>query len=312
MVPPKKKTNDNYITLMLLPHFSGKPIFSLKLKQSILYTFVILLGAMLLIFFLSLFYSSSLTRKLINYSSLIAQTKYHQYQINLVRKKIATLDIQLRDLMQKDQQLRGIIGMSPSTFSPPAHSEVKKKINEYQNLSIEKLQLLMDQILVESRTRESSYDFLTKRIHEFQLRFAHTPSIIPLIGSLSAGFGFRRHPFSGGVEFHRGIDIMTWMGAPIKAAADGIVEKADWNYGYGRTVIIDHQHGLKTLYGHTSRFLVREGMQVKKGQLIAEAGSTGMSTGVHLHYEVHRGETVISPAPYLNLTLLTALKSNYW
>jgi len=173
--------------------------------------------------------------------------------------------------------------------------------------TLEGLDIFLAQLETETGIRKASYDYLSDLIKQYQTRFTHTPSITPLSGRLSAGFGWRRHPIFRTMEFHQGLDVMTWYGAPIRAAADGVVEKADWNYGYGKAVIIDHGYGIKTLYGHLSRFLVRQGMTVRKGQWIAEAGSTGISTGVHLHYELRKEETATSPVPYLNMDMLTAI-----
>lgn len=109
---------------------------------------------------------------------------------------------------------------------------------------------------------------------------------------------------------HKGIDIPAWPGAPIVATADGIVIYASTATGFGLLVAISHRYGFQTLYGHCSKLLVRKGQQVKKGQIIAQVGSTGRSTGPHLHYEVRRrrGNKVVSlkPNSFLDLDIFTA------
>jgi murein DD-endopeptidase MepM/ murein hydrolase activator NlpD len=120
-------------------------------------------------------------------------------------------------------------------------------------------------------------------------------------------FGWRTHPITGDRRFHAGLDLGAPHGSPIYAAEAGIVTTAGSKGGYGEAVVIEHNKELSTLYGHTSKLYVREGQKVVRGQLIAEVGSTGASTGPHLHFEVHKknnkGELeVTDPLPYLNIT----------
>ncbi len=130
---------------------------------------------------------------------------------------------------------------------------------------------------------------------------AATPSIWPARGTVSSGFGWRVGPFGGGNELHPGIDIAYAMGAPVVATADGEVVVSGPAGGYGNLVQIDHGNGIATLYGHNSQLAVAVGQQVKKGQVISYAGSTGYSTGPHVHYEVRVNNTPIDPMKYLVL-----------
>ncbi|HJR58107.1 MAG TPA: M23 family metallopeptidase [Vicinamibacterales bacterium] len=113
-----------------------------------------------------------------------------------------------------------------------------------------------------------------------------TPSIWPIAGWLSSGFGNRRDPFTGGGDFHPGLDISGDHGQQIQAPADGVVTGASYNGNYGNLITIDHGFGLTTRYGHLSRFAVTTGEAVRRGQIIGYVGSTGRSTSPHLHYEV--------------------------
>jgi murein DD-endopeptidase MepM/ murein hydrolase activator NlpD len=129
---------------------------------------------------------------------------------------------------------------------------------------------------------------------------ANIPSIWPVVGNLRSGVGTRRNPFGGSsIEFHKGQDISAPMGTPIIAAADGVVSIARWVRGYGNGIYIDHGNGLQTRYGHLSRIDVVEGQPVKKGQHLGLVGSTGRSTGPHLHYEVRVNGQPTSPLLYL-------------
>lgn len=125
---------------------------------------------------------------------------------------------------------------------------------------------------------------------------SHIPSIWPTTGVVSSPYGLRW----GGTDFHPGMDIANDMGTPIVATADGVVEYAGWNSGgYGNMVDINHGNGLMTRYGHASQVVVSVGQQVKRGQLIAYMGSTGFSTGPHVHYEVHVNGQRVNPISYL-------------
>lgn len=154
----------------------------------------------------------------------------------------------------------------------------------------------------------NSFAQLTIKATQYKARFRRTPSIWPLHGSYRGGFGWRMHPILGRMEFHKGIDISSYIGAPIYVVADGLVKLSEWQGGYGITVIVDHGYGYQTIYAHLSRTYVFPGERVTKGQKIAAVGSTGLSTGPHLHYEVRRWNEAINPHPYLNLDLFTAIK----
>lgn len=128
----------------------------------------------------------------------------------------------------------------------------------------------------------------------------YTPTIWPVDGTLEGGFGGRRNPFGGpGYEFHSGQDIEAPMGAPVVAGARGQVSFVGWQNGYGQLVVIDHGGGLSTRYGHLSHIDVENGQQVSRGELIGKVGSTGRSTGPHLHYEVRINDQAVNPLQYL-------------
>ncbi|MFM6831857.1 MAG: M23 family metallopeptidase [Novosphingobium sp.] len=126
------------------------------------------------------------------------------------------------------------------------------------------------------------------------------PSLAPVfVSHLTSGYGMRVHPVLGGRRAHKGIDLAAATGTPIRASADGVVEKADWFGGYGLFVSLDHGGAMETRYGHMSRVAVAEGQQVRKGDIIGYVGSTGRSTGPHLHYEVRVAGEAVNPVPYL-------------
>lgn len=128
----------------------------------------------------------------------------------------------------------------------------------------------------------------------------YTPSLWPVFGKLESGFGGRRNPFGGSsFEFHSGQDIDAEMGAPVVAGASGKVTFVGWQNGYGQLVVIDHGGGLTTRYGHLSHIDVAQGQQVERAQFIGRVGSTGRSTGPHLHYEIRINDEPVNPLQYL-------------
>jgi murein DD-endopeptidase MepM/ murein hydrolase activator NlpD len=136
---------------------------------------------------------------------------------------------------------------------------------------------------------------------------ANVPSIWPVVGILRSGVGIRSNPFGGSqLETHKGQDISAPMGTPVKAAADGSVVIAGWQRGYGWVVYIDHGNGISTRYGHLSRIDVMVGQMLKQGEQLGLVGSTGRSTGPHLHYEVRINGQPTSPLQYLPVLPPTA------
>ena len=127
------------------------------------------------------------------------------------------------------------------------------------------------------------------------------PSRNPLNNAaLTSNFGMRTHPVLGGRRAHKGIDLAAPTGTPVYASADGVISKAEWFSSYGLYIAIEHGGEIQTRYGHLSRLNVAAGQPVKKGDLIGYVGSTGRSTGPHLHYEVRIAGTAVNPVPYMN------------
>lgn len=135
------------------------------------------------------------------------------------------------------------------------------------------------------------------------INMADAPELWPVMGPITSSFGERADPFNGEGAFHKGIDISASYGEPVRATADGVVVTAGMGNGYGREILIDHGSGIATLYGHLSGFACTPGEQVKVGQIIGYVGTSGRSTGPHLHYEVHIRNTAVNPHKYLRETM---------
>ena len=140
---------------------------------------------------------------------------------------------------------------------------------------------------------------LERFYEEHSLMLASTPSIWPVRGYLSSSYGRRRDPFTGEREFHHGIDVSTPIGRSVVAPADGVVLYAGKRGSYGNVIVIDHKFGMMTRYAHLSRFNVRPGKRVKRGDVVGYVGSTGRSNGPHLHYEIWVSDRPTHPLNYI-------------
>ncbi len=164
---------------------------------------------------------------------------------------------------------------------------------------LERLRREVETLKAEASVREASLLDLTEEIQQRQSVWASTPSIWPIRGWLTSGFGQRVSPFTGLVTLHRGVDVAAPPDTPVIAPAAGIIAQVGYDDGLGRLVKISHGYGIMTEYGHLSRTNVHVGQKVKRGDVIAFVGNTGMSTGPHLHYEVHVNQVPVNPLRYV-------------
>jgi murein DD-endopeptidase MepM/ murein hydrolase activator NlpD len=158
----------------------------------------------------------------------------------------------------------------------------------------------LDALQVQFEQSGRQLSVLESMMFDQQLELSSTPSRAPAKGYITSGFGTRADPFTGGHAHHMGIDFDANIGDPVSAAAGGVVTFAGVKSGFGNVVEVDHGNGYSTLYGHNSRLLVRAGDVVRAGQEIAKAGSTGRSTGPHVHFEVHVNGVPVNPRPFLD------------
>lgn len=157
----------------------------------------------------------------------------------------------------------------------------------------------MGQVQQASSVQENSFESLIKSLKSKRNLLAATPSLRPTQGWFSSDFGYRVSPFTGRKEFHKGLDIATRKGTPIIAPADGVVTYSGKKWLIGNMITIDHGYGMVTRYGHISKLIKKKGNHVKRGEVIALVGTTGRSTGPHLHYEVRLNGVPVNPIKYI-------------
>ena len=250
-----------------------------------------------------------------------------QEQLLNLSKKANALQDQMEELTQKEQELRRLSGAAPAkddlqangqqqagASAPDASGNEEEQHDgqggPYVAPDIDNVNAVLDDVEKRLAVRRASLEALQQELQEQQqelgkqlpgldgllLPGSTTPSLWPARGEVSSPYGLRWN----GSEFHPGIDIANDAGTPIVATADGVVTYAGWNDGgYGNMVDIDHGNGVTTRYGHAMQVVVVTGQHVRRGQVIAYMGSTGRSTGPHVHYEVRVNGSTVNPISYL-------------
>lgn len=247
--------------------------------------------------------SSSLVEFLSNYyviqeimqsdSELLENIEKEKQEIEIKKKQLEEEKAQLKLLKTKKEQTR-IIMQNNKTIQQNQIDKLSEdekglqdKIQEYKN----------EEARIENLIKLASQNYT------YNVEYTGGVMAWPVAKSgtyITSPFGTRKHPVRGVIRLHSGIDIgNAGFGAPIIAAADGVVSLAGYNGGYGNCVMINHGNGVSTLYGHGQKILTQVGTQVKKGDLIMEVGSTGVSTGPHLHFEVRINGSAVNPLPYV-------------
>ncbi|HHY47738.1 MAG TPA: M23 family metallopeptidase [Firmicutes bacterium] len=167
-------------------------------------------------------------------------------------------------------------------------------------MSADELSMSLDDLLRRAASVSAEFAELKGQAVSYRRRLDSTPDLWPVRGRISSGFGRRIHPITRRMHFHSGVDIVVRSGTPVHATAKGKVSYAGWRSGYGWCIELEHGYGVSTLYAHLSRFTVRCGDKVDKGQVIAYSGSSGTSTGPHVHYEVRRYDAPVNPWNYMH------------
>jgi murein DD-endopeptidase MepM/ murein hydrolase activator NlpD len=231
------------------------------------------------------------------------------YQYDLLDQRMNEMNLVMQDMQDRDNNIyRTIFEAEP--IAKTNRESGLGGVDRYSNLegfyntellkaSTQKLDILAKQMYVQSK----SFDEVVKLAKSKQVLLASMPAIQPIsnrqLKQMASGFGYRIHPIYKTQNFHSGIDFSAVQGTPIYATGDGVVDQADnLAQGYGNHIVIKHGFGFETLYGHMSRFAVRAGQKVKRGEVIGYVGSTGLSTAPHLHYEVIKNGDKINPINY--------------
>lgn len=223
--------------------------------------------------------------------------------------KVQTMHQEMGRMRTLDNQIRRLTGLETASATESTMAmgggtlEIEQVLTAEEQTARQQLiaQLFEDVERLERAValRAESFEALTAYLTEQKDRLAATPSIWPAKGYVSSKFGPRISPFTGRRQRHTGIDIAAARGTPVLAPADGVVTYSGKLTGYGRAIVIDHGFGIKTFYGHNHQNKVKKGQRVARRQVIAAVGSSGYSTGFHLHYEVLVKDTPVNPLKYI-------------
>lgn len=227
---------------------------------------------------------------------------------DFLASKVGQLEGELSRLRDLDRKLRVVAGLDPEddrgrlaqggaeVLSRSALLDAVRKgtgrLAEWVNRDLEALGQ-------EITSRERSFRELKTLLEEKRSILVSTPTIWPVKGLVTAGYGYRQSPFTGQREMHEGLDVAAPHGSPILATADGVVSFSGPLSAFGNVVFINHGHGFTTFYAHSSSNRVKEGQQVRRGEVIAYVGTSGRTTGPHVHYEVQVNGTTVNPLKYI-------------
>jgi murein DD-endopeptidase MepM/ murein hydrolase activator NlpD len=235
-------------------------------------------------------------------------TTAQKEQINLLAAKIDDFEKKMADIREFDRKIRVMtnidngrtIGQFLGVGGPSsAETIVESQIAATERALIDKIHNNMDQLLEEANYQEDSFKELLEFLKKQKSVLASTPSIWPVMGWVTSEFGYRISPFTGQREFHRGIDIATKMSEEVLAPANGKVVKIAYEPDMGNMLQIDHGNGIVTSYGHLAKIAVTRGKTVTRGDVVGAVGTSGRSTGPHLHYGIKLNGVYVNPKKYL-------------
>lgn len=229
--------------------------------------------------------------------------RYMRENLDAMAQKVGEMQAKLVKLEAMGERVSGAAGIKPDEL----RQIMKPVVGDGQggpfvpahSASLEQLMGMVDSLDAEANKNSDLFTLLEARLFESRMQALMIPNSRPVDVATGSGFGFRTDPFTGQPALHTGLDFPAEVGTPVMAAAGGVVLLTEVHPQYGRVVEIDHGQGLVTRYAHTSKVLVHTGDIVKRGQTIAEVGSTGRSTGPHLHFEVRVEGAAQNPAKFL-------------
>ena len=255
-----------------------------------------------------LFSSLSEAQYDIKVQSLKSQNKELVRIMEDMKIRLDDAEVKLTELVDQDQALR-VYADLPSVDDDVRALGTGGAVNDFtQNyndlmpptdINVNALETNLASLGREITLQLNSYEQIYSKLSQDVNRLRRTPSIPPVnTGYLTSSFGVRTDPFTHKRRMHHGQDFGVLRGTPVYATADGVVKSRSGKTGYGKTVILDHGYGIKTIYAHLNRYVLSPGDTVKRGDLIAYSGNTGRSTGPHLHYEVRVNNVPVNPHHY--------------
>lgn len=234
-----------------------------------------------------------------------AKDKYMKENLAALAVKVGEMQAQLIRLDALGERVQGLAGVKPEEFNfkelPGRGGAESSSLLPAKSLNLDEFQATLDLLSKEVDFRSDYLNVVESKLIGFRLQAKMLPTVQPVNVSYNAsGFGWRLDPFNGTSAFHEGIDFSAPTGTPIVAAAGGVIVSAEYHPQFGNMLEIDHGGDIQTRYAHASKIYVKVGDIVKRGQHIADIGSTGRSTGAHLHFEVRVKDVPQNPHKFLS------------
>jgi murein DD-endopeptidase MepM/ murein hydrolase activator NlpD len=304
---------DKFVTLMVIPERTRRvhkvviPFFLLKFGAAICS-----LGVVFLLV-IGIDYIHVLGRIAENKQLKGENFKLRQ-EIQLIRNKVDSMETtieRVRNYAKKLQILtgqgdKGEVELPQGALDTDSEREPASKGDRRSDSVMPRADLFaenpldrrVDQLQTVSYSTETSLTKLQVYLLAKSALLAATPSLLPIAGWMSSPYGYRRNPYDGSFKLHAGVDLAADPGTPVKAPAPATVVFSGYREGYGKVIVLNHGYGISTLFAHLSKFFVNAGEQVRRGEVISEVGSTGHSTGPHLHYEVRKNGIPVNPTTF--------------
>ncbi len=232
--------------------------------------------------------------------------RFMRENLDAMAQKVGEVQAKLIKLEAMGERVSSAVGVKPDEIKPIINVAARGgqggpfvPFSANASVSLEQLQATISALDIEAEQRIDLFTLLESRLLESRLQALMVPNSRPVDGLVGSGFGFRADPFSGRAALHTGLDFPSEVGTPVHAAAGGVVLLTEYHPEYGKMVELDHGNGLVTRYAHNSKVLVKAGDLIKRGQVISEVGTSGRSTGAHLHFEVLVDGVPQDPAKFL-------------
>jgi murein DD-endopeptidase MepM/ murein hydrolase activator NlpD len=296
-----------YITILIFGHKTSKTRHLKIRKKTVKIGLYLLAFTILSVTFFFCDYIQ-VKKKAYEVARLREQTEAQRSQIHFFSSKIEEMEKQVSKLKDFDKRIRVIAnlerGQESTSFmgmGGPSPSDLREKLKGEKDDKglVHQMKVDVERLQSEAISQEISLSELEKVLQAKKEILVHTPSIWPVQGWVTSDFGFRTNPFTGLTQMHEGVDISNRTGTVVVAPGNGFVSDIGSDWVHGKFLVISHGFGMTTRYSHLNKVLVKAGQKVKRGDKIAEIGTSGKTTGPHLHYEVKLNGIPVNPMRHI-------------
>ena len=288
-------------------YFSQKSLKYIEIKQFKLKLFALLLGISLIltsVFVITYYFTGIGANPNLTIYSLKRENEELKKEIKRLAESYNEISADIDSISLMNEQLRVTANLQPISDDEKLLGTGGSEDISFSSLNIRDFEITgllksADEMINTVKFEKSQSKEIASKLSLNQKLFTSIPALKPTIGTYSIhGFGMRKHPILGIRKFHRGIDINCNWGTPVHSPGDGRVASVQRQSGFGLVIEIDHGFGYSTIYAHLSKALVKRGEKIKRGQVIAKSGNSGLSSGPHLHYEVHHNGKALDPIDF--------------